>query len=234
MLLLAAALLQTIALQAELHHVQGIVVDGDRLFVTSVDRAARKGLLSEFALPSGKLLRTVEVQQGDLFHPGGLDHDATSLWIPVAEYRPNSRASIQRRSKKTLDLISSFEVPDHVGALALSPDALILANWDARTFYRYTPAGKLISTSLNPNRTSYQDIKFRNGSIIASGLHPKPAPGGAVEFLDPATYAPTRTLEFQLTDRGTAFTHEGMDLVNHRLYFLPEDSPSRLFVFSLD
>ncbi len=234
MLLLAAALLQTITLQADLHHVQGIVVDGDRLYVTSVDRTARKGLLSEFTLPSGRLIRTVEIQQGDLYHPGGLDHDATSLWIPVAEYRPNSRASIQRRSKQTLELISSFELPDHIGALALSPDALYLANWDARIFYRYTHTGKLLSKSPNPNSTSYQDIKFRQGAIIASGLHPKPTPGGAVEFLNPSTYAPTRTLEFQLTDRGIAFTHEGMDLANHRLYFLPEDSPSRLFVFSLD
>ena len=124
MLLLAAALLQTITLQADVHHVQGIVVDGDRLYVTSVDRDAHKGLLSEFSLPSGKLTRTVEIQQGDLYHPGGLDHDATSLWIPVAEYRANSRAvasppwRVTNRShcfgcvSRTKAITSSPKIPD--------------------------------------------------------------------------------------------------------------------------
>ena len=233
MLLLAAALVQTITLQADVHHVQGIVVDGDHLYVTSVDRDAHKGLLSEFSLPSGKLTRTVEIQQGDLYHPGGLDHDATSLWIPVAEYRANSRAVIQRRSKKTLELLSSFEVPDHIGALALSPESVYLVNWDARDFYNYSLAGRLLSKSPNPNETRYQDIKFREGVVVTSGLHPKPTPGGAVEWLKPETLAATRKLDFQLTDRGTPYNNEGMDLVGDRLYLLPEDSPSRLFAFSI-
>lgn len=234
MLLLAAALLQTITLQADVHHVQGIVVDGDRLYVTSVDRDAHKGLLSEFSLPSGKLTRTVEIQQGDLYHPGGLDHDATSLWIPVAEYRANSRAVIQRRSKKTLEVLSSFEVPDHIGALALSPESAYLVSWDARVFYNYSLAGKLLSKSPSPHETRYQDLKFRAGALIASGLNPKPTPGGAVEWLTPGTLAATRKLDFQLTDRATPFNNEGMDLVGNRLYLLPEDFPTRLFVFAIE
>ena len=233
MLLLAATLLQTITLQADVHHVQGIVVDGDHLYVTSVGRDARKGLLSEFSLPSGELIGSVEIQQGDVFHPGGLDHDATSLWIPVAEYRANSRAVIQRRSKKTLELISSFEVPDHVGGLALATASVHLVNWDARDFYSYSLDGKLLSKSPNPNGTRYQDIKFRDGMLIASGLNPKPTSGGAVEWLKPGTLSSTRRLEFQLTDRGTPLNNEGMDLVGDRLYLLPEDFPSRLFVYSL-
>lgn len=233
-LLLAASLLHTISLEGDTHHVQGIAVDEGRLFVTSVDRAARKGFLSEYDLTSGRLLRCIEIQQGDLFHPGGFDVDDTSLWIPVAEYRPNSRAVIQRRSRQTLQLLSSFPIPDHIGALAVAESTLTLANWDSRAFYTCSFDGKILQKRPNPNPTSYQDIKFRYGTLIASGLYPKPRKGGAVEWLDPETLTPLQSIPFGLTDRGTAFTHEGMDLRDNLLYLLPEDSPSRLFVFSLD
>lgn len=233
-LLLAASLLRTVSLQGDTHHVQGIAVDEGRLYVTSVDRAARKGFLSLYDLQSGRLLRSVELQQGALFHPGGFDLDDNSLWIPVAEYRPASRAVIQRRSKQNLELLSSFEIPDHVGALALSPSSLTLVNWDARTFYTCSLDGKILLKRPNPNPTRYQDLKFRYGALVASGLWPKPHKGGAVEWLDPETLAPLQSVPFALTDRGTPFTNEGMDLRDGMLYLLPEDAPSRLFVFSLN
>ncbi len=233
LLLIALPLLQTIALEGDTHHVQGIAVEGNTLWVTSVDRAAQKGFLSEYALDTGRRIRSVELQKGDTFHPGGFDQDEESLWIPVAEYRPNSHTLIQRRSKQTLELLSSFEVPDHIGCLAVLSSSLIAANWDARKFYTYSLDGKQQSVRNNPNLTRYQDIKYRDGAIIASGLYPKGRTGGAVEWLDPETFMPMRTESFALTDRGTPFNNEGMELRDNRLYLLPEDSHSRLFVFDL-
>ena len=29
--------------------------------------------------------------EGAIYHPGGIDYDGTHIWVPVAEYRPNSR-----------------------------------------------------------------------------------------------------------------------------------------------
>lgn len=233
-LLLAATLLRTIDLQGNTHHVQGIAVDDNHLYVTSIDRAARKGTLSLYELPSGRLLRTVELQQGALFHPGGFDLDDSSLWIPVAEYRPSSRTVVQRRSRQTLELLSSFEVPDHIGALAVSPSQITLVNWDAREFYACAHDGKVLGKRSNPNPTRYQDIKYRYGTLVASGLYPKPRKGGAVEWLDPETLAPLESIPFALTDRNTPFTNEGMDLRDNLLYLLPEDAPSRLFVFTIN
>lgn len=232
-LVLAASLFQKIPIEGNTHHVQGICVEANRLYLTSVDRTARRGILSVYELPSGRLLRSIDLQQGDLFHPGGLDHDADSLWIPVAEYRPNSRTVVQRRSKQTLELLSSFEIPDHIGALAASPTELTLVNWDARHFYTTTLDGRITAKRPNPNPTRYQDIKYRAGAIIASGLLPKPQKGGAVEWLDPETLTPLDRIPFALTDRNTPFNNEGMDLRDGILYLLPEDTPSRLFVFSL-
>ena len=71
-------LVRTIELRGETHHVQGIDLDNTRLWVTSVDRAARKGYLHEFALPSGELRRTVEVGVGERFHPGAVDNFAVT------------------------------------------------------------------------------------------------------------------------------------------------------------
>ncbi len=232
LLFLALALLRTISLDGETHHVQGIAVDEGRLWVTAVDRAAGKGWLFEQELESGKRIRTAEISHGALVHPGGFDHDEDSLWIPVAEYRPDSRTTIQRRSKDTLELLSSFEVPDHIGALAVLPEGLLLANWDARKFYLYSRDGQLLSSRPNPNPTRYQEIKRRYGAIVASGLAGRGGDSRAViEWLDPETLRPLGREALGRTDRGVPLTNEGMDLRDGYLYLLPEDSPSRLFVF---
>ncbi len=233
--LLALTLLRTISLEGETHHVQGIAVDGSRLWVTAVDRAAGKGWLFEYELDSGKRLRAAEISHATLIHPGGFDHDEDSLWIPVAGYRPDSRSVIQQRSKTTLELLASFEVPDHIGALAVVPEGLLLANWDARKFYLYSRDGKLLWSRPNPNPTRYQDIKRRYGAIVASGLAARGSQARAVvEWLDPETLRPLERETLGRTDRGVPYTNEGMDLRDGRLYLLPEDAPSRLFVFRIE
>jgi hypothetical protein len=232
-LLLALALLRSVSLDGNTHHVQGIAVDGSRLWVTSVDGTAHKGLLFEYDLESGKQLRSVELQVGEMYHPGGFDHDYDSLWIPVAEYRPASKTIVQRRSKETLEILSSFEVADHIGCLTLTPAGLMGANWDARRFYEWTEEGVQTAVRPNPNLTRYQEIKYRYGALIASGNAPKPGRGGAVEWLEPQTLSPLQRETFSLTTRGVPYTNEGMDVRDGRLYLLPEDSPSRLFMFDL-
>lgn len=235
LLFLAWTLIRVIPLEGDTHHVQGIVVDGQRLWVTSVERAARKGWLFEYELETGKRLRAVEVQQGEMYHPGGFDHDEESLWIPVAEHRPDGRTVIQRRSKETLEVISSFEAADHIGALAVLPDGLLAANWDARQFHLYSREGKLLGTRANPHGVRYQDIKRRYGSIAASGLLGKgEAARAVVDWLDPDTLGLLGRETLGRTDRGVSYTNEGMDVRDGLLYLLPEDAPSRLFVFRGD
>ena len=168
----------------------------------------------------------MELQQGTTFHPGGFDLDGDSIWIPVAEYRPHSRSVIQRRSRKTLELLASFEVADHIGCLTVIGDHLAGGNWDARQFYEWSFDGKPIGRRDNPNRAHYQEVKARYGTLVASGTSPE-----VIEWLDPETLAPLRSVSAGKTDRGAPYTREGMDLRDGRLYLLPEDSTSRLFVF---
>jgi beta-lactamase class A len=219
-----------VTLAASMDHVQGIYVDGGRVWVSWVDRSARTGHLGEFELATGKLVRSVAVHNGERFHPGGIAGDRNSLWVPVAEYKPNSSAVIQRRNRDTLALESEFEVPDHIGCVAASGERLYGGNWDSRTLYTWDAAGRPLEKRLNAAGTSYQDLKFVNGSLVGSGLR---GSEGAVDFLDPATLRLNRRIRAGRTSRGVLLTHEGMSISGDRLYLLPEDGPSRLFIYRL-
>lgn len=220
-----------IALDGKTFHVQGIDLDRDRLWVTSVDLANHKGYVHLFSMPRGKLIRSLEIQDGDRFHPGGISVDGNSLWIPVAEYRRNSTSVIQRRDKQNLKLLSQFEVSDHIGCIAVTPDALIGGNWDNREFYIWDHRGRLTRKVVNPTPTAYQDIKFIHGTLVASGLLPGQA--GAIDWLEFPSFTLLRRISARSTDRGVPYTKEAMTVRDGRLYLLPEDGPSRLFIFPL-
>ena len=38
----------------------------------------------------------LKLGEGTIYHPGGIDFDGKFIWVPVAEYRPNSRSIIYR------------------------------------------------------------------------------------------------------------------------------------------
>lgn len=220
---------KTIPLAAALHHVQGIDIEGNRLWVSSVERKTRKGFLSLFQLPAGRLLRQVEVQQGDQFHPGGIARQGDWIWVPVAEYRRASTATIQKRHKESLQLLDSFPVADHIGCVAAGDGRLIGGNWDSRIFYVWDERGKLLDKRDNPRPTGYQDLKQMGATLIGSGLVSRRE--GAIEWLSLPGFTLQRRIETGVTDRGVPFTNEGMAFVDGKLYLLPEDDPSRLFVF---
>lgn len=222
---------KTLSLEGETNHVQGIDTDGTHLWVTSVDRPTRKGFLRTISLADGHLENSIELQDGDRFHPGGIAVDANSVWIPVAEYRANSTAIIQQRNKRTLELEFQFSVSDHIGCVAVTPDFIIGGNWDSRDFYVWDHRGNLIRKVASETANAYQDLKFVAGSVVASGT--MAGAKGAIDWLDLDSFRLDRRLMVDNTDRGAPFTREGMTIFNDRLWLLPEDAPSRLFVFPL-
>ena len=218
-------------LLGETNHVQGIDTDGTHLWVTSVDRPTRKGFLRIVSLVDGHLENSIELQDGDRFHPGGIATDANSVWVPVAEYRANSTAVIQQRNKRTLKLEFQFTVPDHIGCVAVTPEFIIGGNWDSRDFYVWDHRGNLIRQVASETANAYQDLKFVAGSVVASGT--MAGAKGAIDWLDLDSFRLDQRLMVDNTDRGASFTREGMTIFNDRLWLLPEDAPSRLFVFRL-
>lgn len=224
-------LVRTLDLEGDTHHVQGIDLGDERLWVSSVDKESRQGYLQEFSTATGKLLRSATLAEGERFHPGGMSSDGKSLWIPVAEYRRHSTSVIQKRNLRSLELEFSFTVDDHIGCLAVTPTELIGGNWDSREFYVWDHQGRLLRKVANPTPNGYQDMKYFDGKLVAAGLLPRKT--GAIDWLDAGSFRLLQRVPIGQTSRGVPFTNEGMALRGDQLFLLPEDAPSRLFQFRL-
>jgi hypothetical protein len=214
----------------KLEHVQGIDVDGTHIWVSSVDREARKGWLRRFDLRTGVLRNKVEVTDGERYHPGGIALDGAAIWVPVAEYKSSSSTTMQRRDKGSLQLLSSFTVADHIGCVASFRKELVGGNWDSLVLYRWTPDGRELGQAANRTGVAFQDVKpFDGKRLIGGGIRGKKT--GEVVVFDPQTGDAQRAWPAGRTDRGVHFTNEGLAIRGGRLYLLPEDGDSRLFVF---
>jgi hypothetical protein len=227
----ASNLLQAIDLPGETYHVQGIEVEGTEAWLTSVDREKKRGYIFHYKLTGKEPRQAMEIQQGSRFHAGGISPDGASLWIPVAEYVRNGTSTIQRRNKQTLALEQEFEVADHIGAVAVVPEGLLGANWDARDFYVWDRQGRQLKKFANPYPAAIQDMKFIDGRLVVSGILPDRT--GAVDWLQWPSLKRSRRITMGKTDRGVPYTNEGMTIRDSKLWLLPEDTPSRLFVFRL-
>ncbi|MFN7934473.1 MAG: DUF6454 family protein [Bryobacteraceae bacterium] len=219
----------TVTVQADLHHVQGIDVEGQMMWVSSVDRKARKGYLSMVELPSGRVVKQVEVQEGERIHPGGIMLEGDSIWIPVAEYDRDGPTTVQRRDKKTLAVLGSFEAPDHIGCIAAGKMGLVGGSWASRTLYGWTRDGRELWKRANPIATEWQDLKMDGELLVGSGVTKEK--DGAMDWVSLPDLKLVRSLRAGKTDRGVPYMNEGMKVGKGRLLLLPEDAPSRLFEF---
>src|SRR5882757_894275 len=159
-------------------HPQGMVKIGETLFVSSVeviDRDAGKGVGHLFKIDkAGNLLADLRVGEGAIYHPGGIDYDGASIWVPVAEYRPDSRSIVYRVDPATMKATEVFRVADHIGAIVHNTDAHTLhgVSWGARRFYQWTESGAGKGSTLNTSHyLDYQDCKYAgNSRMLCTGV----------------------------------------------------------------
>ncbi len=180
------------------HHPQGMVKIGDDFYVSTVriierteryetpqegmDRTAGtgEGYLLKFSA-SGELLDQVQLGDGDAYHPGGIDFDGTSIWVPVAEYRPNSAAVIYRVDPATMEGEEVFRFPDHIGGVTLdrASNKLHGVSWGSRRFYAWQLGddGAPVTTDADPVMNpsfyiDYQDCHYAGpGHMLCGGLN---------------------------------------------------------------
>jgi len=223
------AAVRTVTLNAVLDHPQGITAtaDGATWLVTSVLRKEQKGLLASFRASDGSLLQRVEVQDGPRYHPGGLGRAGDAVWLPVAEYRRASTSVVQSRDVKTLALRSSFPVADHIGAVAVTSNAVIGCNWDARVFYEWTFEGTQSRVVEHDGSARYQDLQWTGDALLAGGLL---GDQGVIDLLEWPTLDLRERIVVGRTDRKVALTNEGLAVSGRELLLMPEDDPSRVFV----
>lgn len=260
----------------ETHHPQGMVrIQGDAFFtsveilrptqrypqpINGLDRDAGEGRGHLFLVSdTGALKSDIALGEDDIYHPGGIDFDGRWLWVPVAEYRPNSRAIIYRVDPVTLTVTEAFRVPDHIGAVAVDRDAnaLVGVSWGGARIYRWPlqPDGFVTPTDIAKppaatKRSHYIDWQDCHGltgrAMLCTGLATYTRPGdassfslGGAELIDLATFRSLWQTPIQL------WSPSGRSMLQNpawfeatpkglRAWFMPDDDRSTFFAFDAD
>ncbi|NUO35991.1 MAG: hypothetical protein HOQ27_13150 [Dermatophilaceae bacterium] len=210
-------------------HTEGIAFTPDHIFLSAVqiieptvkyptpqggyDRTPGKGIGHLFVMDlQGHLQKDITLGEGDMYHPGGIDFDGTNVWVPVAQYRPNSSAIIYRVDARTLNVHKQFEVKDHFGGIVMDKQTghLVGNTWGSRRFAEWNLKGTQLKTWDNPNFfIDYQDCQYvPNSKMLCSGvtnLPQTPSAGGTtatyelggVAMIDLTTEQVTREIPFQ-------------------------------------
>lgn len=257
-------------------HPQGMVRIGGTFYVSSVevtvptrrfphrvngyDRDPGAGIGHLFKIDaSGNLIADLRLGEGTIYHPGGIDFDGASLWVPVAEYRPDSRSIVYRVDPASMRATEAFRFADHIGGIVHDTDDGTLhgVSWGSRRFYRWTlgrdgrvtNAGALpesIRTLNTSHYVDYQDCKYAGGHrMLCTGVAEIRATPGAPPFrlggLDLVNLVDGRPLH-QLpvllwTPGGLDMTHNPVWLeatvAGVRGYFMPEDGRSTIYIYDV-
>lgn len=255
-------------------HPQGMVKIGDDFFVSSVnilkpttkypapregyDRDTGEGEGHLFRISKdGKLLADLKLGEGSIYHPGGIDFDGTFIWVPVAEYRPNSRSIIYKVDPATMKAVEVFRFKDHVGGIVHDTERNSLhgVSWGSRRFYAWPLGadGKISNADAAPEALrvmnpaqyiDYQDCHYAGGSrMLCSGLNaykvtPDAAPFrlGGLELVDLEDNRPVWQVPVELwAPSGLPMTQNPAFIEARagglRAYFMPDDDKSTLFVY---
>ena len=259
------------------YHPQGMVKIGDILFVSAVeikeptkrfpqpvdgyDRDTGAGVGHLFKIDmKGNLIAEITLGEGSVYHPGGIDYDGRYIWVPVAEYRPNSRAIIYRVDPETMKAEEMFRFADHVGGLVRDTDENSLhgVSWGSRRFYRWSldSSGKPTNANEAPEKLralntshylDYQDCKYAGDHrMLCSGVTEMRVSPDAPLFrlggIDLVNLKDGRPL-FQTPV--LLWTASGMDMTHNpvwmeasdagiRGYFMPEDDKSTLYIYETE
>ena len=234
-------------------HPQGMVKIGETLFVSSVeviDRDAGKGVGHLFKMDqTGGLIADLRLGEGAIYHPGGIDYDGVTIWVPVSEYRPDSRSIVYRVDPRTMQAGEVFRVADHIGAIVHNTDEDTVhgVSWGSRRFYRWTIGGAARGVTANTSHyLDYQDCKYAGRRrMLCTGVteirQARDAPAFRLGGIDLVSLVDGRPLHqspiLLWTAGGLDMTHNPVWIeptaVGLRAYFMPEDDRSTLYIYDV-
>jgi len=223
-------LMHEVPLKFDTHHVQGLDLTRQFYFVTSVDNKQKRGWLFKIHRDDTSRFSKMDLTNGALIHPGGVQYDGRYLWIPNAEYRRESRSMISGVDPNSLEVLRSFTVEDHIGAIASDGNNLLYGvNWDAIHFYTWDFNGVQINKVVSPTSMAYQDIKYFAGKMLCSGHK---GDDSAIDVIDPETWTLVKRINLPRYAERNTLSREGMTY-DGSLYFLPDDGPdSHILIFT--
>lgn len=194
-------LTERVPLDFATHHPQGFALVGNRIFLSTVevikepvpydqpqggyDRSPGKGVGHLLVLTrAGELLRDIELGRGHMYHPGGIDFDGRRVWVPVAQYRPDSRAIVYTVDARSYRVQQEFQYADHVGGIVRDgvTGRLHGVSWGSRELFTWGTGGKLqTSTDNRSHYVDYQDCAYADwGKQICTGVTELPTAAGGV------------------------------------------------------
>lgn len=263
-------LLQTIPLNFEVHHPQGMTRVGDSFYMTAVETSERpepitnpgaaydrtpgsgKGYLFKFDL-HGKLEATVNLGEGSKYHPGGMDYDGESLWISVAEYRPDSHSIVYAVNLETLAVTEMFRFDDHLGGILRNPveDAIYGLSWGSQRLYRWdgskaksNPAEGFGKTKTGSD-IDYQDCQLvTDQAMLCGGMGSLPIDNthfltiGGLELVDLGSLDIMHKIRVTGTAPGgelltrNPFWFEYDENQRGSFYFVPEDDRASIYHYA--
>jgi hypothetical protein len=232
----------TVPLKFDAYHPQGLVKIGDRFFLSSVEVENKKagkgaGYLFEFN-GSGEKVNTMPLGEGAMYHPGGMDFDGSSIWVPVSEYREKSTSIIYKVDPDKWEAKEAFRVKDHIGAVVFNRETqtIVGMNWGSGAFYEWHPDGRQIRKVLNEYHTvAFQDCKYLSGpSMICAGVNQNAV--GKLVLVDLIDFDVQQVFsQVPRTLKKILMTRNPMTLDNqggiYRFYFLPEDHFGTMHVY---
>lgn len=233
---------KTVPLKFDAFHPQGLVKIGDRFFLSAVEVENRKqgkgvGHLFEFN-GAGEKVNDMILGEGAMYHPGGMDYDGSSIWVPVSEYRDKATSIIYKVDPNTWQAKEAFRVQDHIGAVVFNRESqtVVGMNWGAKAFYEWHPDGKQIRKVINEYHTvAFQDCKYLSGpSMICAGINQNAV--GKLVLVDLIDFDVQQVFSrVPRTMRKILMTRNPMTLDNeggsYRFYFLPEDHFGTMHVY---
>lgn len=261
-------LVESIDLKFDTYHPQGMLKVDDTFYITTVkverrprytrqgkqvsimDEGAGKGYLMQFDA-GGNLLKCIELCEGAIFHPGGMDFDGRYIWVPITKYYPYSRSLIVRVDVRSHQVEKVCYVDDSIGAIIHDTDNNILvgANWDADEFLTWqldsaleVKDAELTAAERRHANTAkhlaIQDSKYiGGGKMVGFGLKngPKGRVGG-FDVIDTRTFEKLRSADIELrTPRKSIVSGNPstIEIVGDkmRLYFAPEDNKTTLYIY---
>jgi Family of unknown function (DUF6454) len=251
-------LVSSVPVKFPTHHPQGMVRIGDVFYVSSVDKTKAAGHLFKIDA-GGNLLADLPMGEGSIYHPGGIDYDGANIWVPVAEYRPDSRAIVYRVDPATMKATEVLRFADHIGAIVHNTDDRTLhgVSWGSRRFYRWTLGadGKVTNAGVPPDKLrtlntshyiDYQDCKYAGARrMLCTGLTElRQGPNapvfrlGGIELVDLSDGRPLHQVPLLLwTPGGMDMTHNPVwfepTAAGLRGYFMPEDDTSTIYVYEV-
>jgi hypothetical protein len=255
----AWTLTSTVPVKFMTHHPQGMVKIGDMFYVSSVDKIRGVGHVFKIG-PDGNRLADIRLGEGEIYHPGGIDYDGENIWVPVGEYRRDSRSIIYRVDPKTMKATEVFRFADHIGAIVHNTDDHTLhgVSWGSRRFYRWTLGPNLRVTNsgvppeqlrtLNPSHyVDYQDCKYVGARrMLCTGVtemrqspNAPPFRLGGMDLIDLTDGRPLHQVPVLLWTRtGFDMTHNPVWIettpAGLRGYFMPEDDQSTIYVYDVE